>query len=338
MSDLAIVIPAYKEKYFKETLDSLVRQSNKEFTVYIGDDCSPFDLKSIVDLYTDRLDIRYTRFSDNIGAKNLVGQWRRCIDLVDGNESWLWLFSDDDIADDTCVQDFLAIKDQKAGRFDVYRFNTVTIDATGKVLRDNSGGPDEETSEEMAYHLLLGQRGNSMPDHIFSREVYNRLGFVFTDYAQGADWAISIQFSKEKGICIIPRSKLYWRYSGDNVSSVAPEKKGEMQIGHFQFVRWALKHFEYLKASQSVISYNMIKRALRINVRNVFIHHFKGFEMRNAGPVYSFLRTDLKLSKIESLKELILINESRSAAVNKVYWFLIRLRNVARRFNRLSNI
>ena len=51
---LAIIIPAYKACFFREVLDSIVRQSNRDFTVYIGDDASPDDLESIVSDYKDK--------------------------------------------------------------------------------------------------------------------------------------------------------------------------------------------------------------------------------------------------------------------------------------------
>ena len=51
MKSLAIIIPAYKDTYLRETLDSLVSQTINDFVVYIGDDCSPYNLKSIVNEY-----------------------------------------------------------------------------------------------------------------------------------------------------------------------------------------------------------------------------------------------------------------------------------------------
>jgi glycosyltransferase involved in cell wall biosynthesis len=335
MSDLAIVIPAYKEKYFKKTLDSLAMQTNKDFTVYIGDDFSPFNLSAIVDQYLDKLTIRYTRFNNNIGAKNLVNQWERCIELVTGPEKWIWLFSDDDIADENCVADFYQTEKEKAGRFDVYRFNTVTIDANGDVLRYNPEGPTEESSELMAYYLLQSQRGNSMPDHIFSREVYNRLRFVFTDYAQGADWAISISFSQEKGMCIIPRSKVYWRYSGDNISSIAPQKKGEMIDGHFQFIKWTIKHFQYLKTKPSTITYNVMLEALRLNLRNVVVNHFKGYDLKTTAAIFKFFHNELGLSRYDTLKELLILNEHKHIAIKKTNWLMLKFENVLKRLNRM---
>ena len=55
--ELAIIIPTYKGLFFKQTLDSLVNQSNKNFNLYIGDDNSPDNIEQIVAEYTDKLNI-----------------------------------------------------------------------------------------------------------------------------------------------------------------------------------------------------------------------------------------------------------------------------------------
>ena len=57
MKQLAIVIPAYKIDFFRTTLDSLSAQTCKDFTVYVGDDCSPYDFQSLVDEYVNIIDI-----------------------------------------------------------------------------------------------------------------------------------------------------------------------------------------------------------------------------------------------------------------------------------------
>ena len=99
---LAIIIPAYKACFFREVLDSIVRQSNRDFTVYIGDDASPDDLESIVSDYKDKLDIFYFRFEQNWGGRDLVAHWERCIELSD--EPLVWLFSDDDLMPPDAVE------------------------------------------------------------------------------------------------------------------------------------------------------------------------------------------------------------------------------------------
>ena len=45
---IAIVIPAYKCRFLRQTLDSIVVQTCRSFTVYIGDDASPQNRKEIV--------------------------------------------------------------------------------------------------------------------------------------------------------------------------------------------------------------------------------------------------------------------------------------------------
>ena len=48
---IAIVIPAYKDTFLTETLESISNQTDKDFTLYIGDDNSPYQLLDIVNKY-----------------------------------------------------------------------------------------------------------------------------------------------------------------------------------------------------------------------------------------------------------------------------------------------
>jgi hypothetical protein len=198
-------------------------------------------------MFTDRLSIQYTRFKNNIGAKNLVRQWERCMSLLK-DEDWIWFFSDDDLASENCVETFYRRKAETNG--DVCRFNTCTIDESDRVISPGVRGPDFESSEEMALNLLLGKRGNSMPDHIFSRDIYSRNGgFVYTPYAQAADWATSILFSREKGMNILQSGPVYWRRAGESISTNVLRHRAETILGHFCFIEWLLKHFAYLKTT-----------------------------------------------------------------------------------------
>ena len=67
---LAIVIPYYKKLFFKQTLDSLVNQTNKNFRVYIGNDNSPEDPSSIIEEYKSKLNLIYKSFNNNLGKKS----------------------------------------------------------------------------------------------------------------------------------------------------------------------------------------------------------------------------------------------------------------------------
>ena len=104
-NNLAILIPAFKTRFFRETLNSIANQTCKNFTLYVGDDCSPENIEEITFEYSNVINIKYIKFPNNIGAKHLVNQWNRCLNLVN-DEEWIWLFSDDDIMDKDCVKSF----------------------------------------------------------------------------------------------------------------------------------------------------------------------------------------------------------------------------------------
>jgi glycosyltransferase involved in cell wall biosynthesis len=308
---LAVVIPAYKKTFFELALASLAAQSNSDFTVYIGDDHSPEDLRSVVDRFRERLRIQYTRFSFNIGPKDLVKQWERCVGLI-RDEAWVWVFSDDDIASENCVESFFRAQARTDG--EVYRFNTRTVDAEGREIRATRHSPDFETSEQMALNLLLGLRGNSMPDHIFSRKVYERNGgFVYTPYAQGADWAMSMLFSREKGMHVVQDARVDWRWAGASVSSNAAKNRTATILGHYVFIAWVLKHFAYLKSTKAEagITYQTIERAALKNLHRIIAFHYRGLPPTLYFRHLQFLRREFGLSFLEGSQHILSLGITR---------------------------
>lgn len=67
---LAIIIPAYKATFLTAALDSIAAQTCKDFTLYVGDDCSPEPIGNIVEQYRDKIDLVYQRFETNLGGKD----------------------------------------------------------------------------------------------------------------------------------------------------------------------------------------------------------------------------------------------------------------------------
>ena len=64
-----VIIPAYNcYSTLGRTLSSLVAQTDTNFEVIIIDDCSTEDIKSIVDDYTNKLNIIYIRNEQNLGC------------------------------------------------------------------------------------------------------------------------------------------------------------------------------------------------------------------------------------------------------------------------------
>ena len=72
---IEIILPANKRRILQQTLASIAAQTNNSLTVYLGDDESSRDLKNIVCMYQDKLDIDYHCFEEDLGKQDLPGHW-----------------------------------------------------------------------------------------------------------------------------------------------------------------------------------------------------------------------------------------------------------------------
>lgn len=215
---LALVIPAYKQEYLVDTLNSLAKQTDKRFNVYIGDDASPYQLSAIVEQYKKDLTINYQFFPDNLGRINLVGQWNRCLKLIQ-DEEFFMLFSDDDIMDPKCIENFykaLEVHDD----YDVYHFDINIIDSKGNVVTKCHSFPRVLSSIDFFSQLYRHKIDARMPEFIFrTKRFLETNGFIPFDLAYRTDNATVMNCAREKGIYTIPQSRISWRESGKNVSS-----------------------------------------------------------------------------------------------------------------------
>ena len=223
MSKLAIVIPAYKEIYFEKALSSIAAQTCKDFTLYIGDDASPNDLESIVEIFKDQIQIKYSRFNENIGSRNLVAQWERCIDLVK-DEEWIWLFSDDDLMEKNCVKNFYhAISNYQD--IDLFHFNPKIINHEDTII-GSFIFPDLLTIEEFFYGRSQLGYHSYVVEYIFRKSHFMAMGrFENFDLGWGSDDALWIKLGKRKGIKTIDEAKVFWRISPYNISLNNQDKK-----------------------------------------------------------------------------------------------------------------
>lgn len=217
-NNLAIIIPAYKATFLAAALDSIAAQTCQDFTLYIGDDCSPNNLEVIVDKYRDKINLVYKRFDTNLGGKDLVAQWERCIDMTQG-EDWLWLFSDDDVMEKNCVEEFYkTIKEKpKAG---LIHFNVNRLDnATGKIL-PLPKFPDFCSSKFYLDEKLKGHLISFVVEFVVRRDVFFDNGrFQNFDLAWGSDFISWVKFSDAAGgIDTCEKAKVLWRKSNENIS------------------------------------------------------------------------------------------------------------------------
>ncbi len=243
---LAVVIPAYKRKYLKETLDSLKSQTNQAFSLYIGDDNSPENLWEVIKEFTTDLQIEYKKFDSNWGGGDLVGHWNRCIDLV-GDEEWIWLFSDDDCMDTNCVEVFYNHINSNPDQVLIH-FNVKVIDHNSKEIPHyeqlNNFGTFM-SSKDFFKAKILGNIHSYVVEYVFHKKLLSKYGkFVNFDLAWCSDDATWIKFAQETGINTVKGAAVSWRLSGINISSknepAIVRRKLDAKLSYFIWVRLIL--------------------------------------------------------------------------------------------------
>lgn len=236
-NQLAIVIPAYKGRFLGEALESIAMQTDKRFTVYVGDDASPDNIEEICDGFKDRLDLVYTRFNENLGHDSLVAHWNRCIEV--SSEPWIWLFCDDDVMAPECVEMFYQTLAQENNKFKVLRFNTLTINDEGEVTQINPPHPLTESGGQFIYHRLKAERLSYVSEYIFSRESYRKTGgMVDFPLAWCSDDASWLAFSKDSAIRTIQGAYVLWRRGAFNITPSGAKHQTERVEAACRFVQW----------------------------------------------------------------------------------------------------
>lgn len=237
MPDLAVVIPAFKPDFFRDTLASLAAQTSTDFTVYVGNDGGPREIGDIGSDFPE-LSIRYERFDENLGGTSLVAHWNRCVRL--STEPWVWLLSDDDVVAPGCVEAFLG--HGKDG-IDVVRFDTETIDATGQRIREHEPHPRSESAEDFLFARLEGRRHSFVVEYLFRRSAFDRTdGFIDFPVAWCADDASWFAFAGGAPIETLPSGMVSWRASGVNITDANEERQEEKLEAAFRFLDFVDEH------------------------------------------------------------------------------------------------
>lgn len=261
MVDLAIVIPAFKGKFFRSTLESIASQTCKDFVLYIGDDDSPYGLEKIVDDFRDRIKIIYRKFDENIGGKDLTASWDRCVKM--STEPYVYFFSDDDVMPvDAVSRIYEAIR--KYPDHDIFRFQLRFIDSNGRVFRSNPPLPEGvSTAEEVLCDKLGCRRSSTACEYVFSRKVFDRTGgFVSLPLAWGSDDATWYKFGMDTGIVNIPGDAVMWRDGGGENISTNTTMNREKFEGTILFMYWLKDNYRFPKS-------RMFRKDLKRYLKNI---------------------------------------------------------------------
>jgi glycosyltransferase involved in cell wall biosynthesis len=214
--ELAVIIPAFKGAFLARTLESLIRQTDQRFNIYVCDDASPENIESITRSVLGARSYVYKRFENNLGGKSISKHWDRCVALA--SEPWIWLFSDDDLMDASCVEAFYRLLETDGEATDLLRFDGWIIDEDDKIKELFPHNLDKESWLEFSYGHLMGWRSSFMQQLVFRRSALKAAGgFLDLPLGWSSDNAALIVVGRKRSLRRIPGARVYWRRSHVNI-------------------------------------------------------------------------------------------------------------------------
>ena len=192
----SILLPAFRARFLKVCLESILRQTESDFELIVVDDASPEDLESIVRSFPDPR-IRYFRNAVGCGAEHLVDNWNICLGYARGE--FVLNMGDDDLLEPRCLEAFGELIARHPDK-DVFHMRASFIDANGTVFRVLEERPETESLEEMVRARWKG-RPQMIGDYLFRRQpLVDAGGYYDLPYAWCSDDISVFRAAREKGI------------------------------------------------------------------------------------------------------------------------------------------
>ena len=285
-SQLAIIIPYYKLKYFKETLESLSNQTDKRFSVYIGNDCSPENPEILLHSYQNKFQFSYTKFDDNFGGTNLVAQWERCIALSK-NEKWLMILGDDDTLSENTVAEFYNnLPKVEAKNIQVIRLASRLIDEDGTPTSELFKNPEFELAGDSYMRIFKGDGRSTLTEHFFTRKTYEKNRFKNFPVAFGSDNVAWLEFPEMGKIFSTNDAFANIRISAEHLSSKDDGVlKYQRREGIYLFNRYIIQNYsKFFGGNDRFLILKKAYKNLRYSSRNKLkTFEFILFMIKNIG-------------------------------------------------------
>lgn len=210
----SFILPAYKGRYLKEAINSILEQTYPYFELIVVNDKSPDDIDSIVNSFEDNR-VSYYVNKENIGGKDLVAQWNHCLSFA--KNEYVILATDDDLYENNFLESFIPLI-KKYSYVNVFQARIMSIDKDGKILSIEKCYKEYLRPEEYLFHYFNGIKGG-IPQNIFKKSALDDIGgFISFPLGWGSDDATILAMAKN-GIVHSQNFLARFRWSDINISN-----------------------------------------------------------------------------------------------------------------------
>lgn len=270
MNKYSFLLPAYKAKYFRETLISLKNQTFRDFKVVVSDDCSFENLSDIFkEIVGDDSRFLFRRNKINLGSKSLVSHWNLLLDLCD--TEYFILASDDDVYEKNFLEEINKLV-EKYPEIDL-------IHARARVINENNDPCIEDAiyAEYVSQIKFLTQYEyynhiECIANYVFKTKTLKQVGgFIDFPLAWNSDTATTALLAKN-GVANTKDILFNFRMSGYNISSLNKDnknitkKKYQAMLCYDNFMD---KFFGSMETCKSLLQENEKKKIMEFNKKRI---------------------------------------------------------------------
>lgn len=212
---ISFIMPAFKNRFLREAVSSIVAQTYPDWELVVVDDCSPEPIADVLKEFDDPR-IRYTRNAENIGGNDLVKQWNHSLSFATGD--FVVLAADDDIYRPTFCEECIRLV-EKYPQVDLIHSSVEQIDENGDHLWDDSILPEWTSRYEYLNTWLRGLSFTCIGNFMFRRAaLIKNGGFISFPCAFGSDIATPIR-EAYNGVANTQEMLFFFRQSDTHLSA-----------------------------------------------------------------------------------------------------------------------
>lgn len=234
MATISFILPAYKKQFLQSAVDSILHQSFTDFELVVVDDCSPENLKEIVDQYSDER-LKYVRNERNLGSEDLISAWNSALSYATGE--WVVCAGDDDVYQPDYAKEMVRLT-EKYPDVDIFHCRIAFINGSGEITRIGMPRAEYESPLQMIDHSFVNRLHQRIGDFMFRRSaLMAHGGFMRSPRAWMSDIGTAIDMALKNGAVCSSRILFFWRQSECNISSQSQDYKDKL-LACLDFKDW----------------------------------------------------------------------------------------------------
>lgn len=214
---ISIAIPAFKRKFLRECIHSVLCQTYDNYELIIVDDASPENLFEIVEPFLQDKRVQYYKNKRNCGAVDVVDNWNICLSHCVGD--YVICMGDDD----KLLPDSLSIYVDLINRYPglgLYHAWTEIIDENSNFKGLQAPRVEFETVYSLIWNRWENRHVQYIGDFLFDTSVLRRNGgFYKLPLAWGSDDISAVIAASFNGVANTQKIAFQYRVNSQTISN-----------------------------------------------------------------------------------------------------------------------